>query len=191
MNGLEVLASLFGLINVTLVVRRSIWNYPFGLAMVTLYAVVFYRAKLYSDASLQLFFFAIQVYGWFAWSRVRAVAGEVVIGEMSARARIGWAAGTGLAIAVWGGLMHRFTDAAFPWWDAAVAILSVAAQLLMIKRRFESWWVWILVDVLSIGLYAANRLWPTMILYILFLVLAIWGLRQWSRARDVTSQVAV
>ena len=72
MSGLEAAAFILGVSNVLLLVRRSIWNYPFGIVMVLLYAVVFYRAKLYSDALLQLFFFAVQIYGWVHWSRARA-----------------------------------------------------------------------------------------------------------------------
>jgi nicotinamide mononucleotide transporter len=75
--------------------------------------------------------------------------------------------------------MHRFTDAAFPWWDAAVAMLSVAAQILMSRRLIENWALWIAVDVLAIGLYAAKDLWLTALLYAIFLFLAIWGLIGW------------
>ena len=66
MGGTEIAAALLGVINVLLVVRRSVWNYPFGIAMVALYFFVFREAKLYSDALLQIFFFLIQLYGWWA-----------------------------------------------------------------------------------------------------------------------------
>jgi nicotinamide mononucleotide transporter len=87
-----------------------------------------------------------------------------------------------LAIALWGWGMHRFTDAAFPWWDASVAILSVAAQILMSRRLLENWVLWIAVDLLAIGLYAAKGLQATAWLYAIFLVLAIWGLIDWRGA---------
>ena len=69
MGGIEIAAALLGVINVLLVVRRSVWNYPFGIAMVSLYFFVFRDAKLYSDALLQIFFLLIQLYGWWAWTR--------------------------------------------------------------------------------------------------------------------------
>ena len=80
-------------------------------------------------------------------------------------------------------IRSRFTDAAFPWWDAAVAMLSVAAQILQSRRYFESWVLWIAVDLLAVGLYAARGLWLTAGLYLVFLVLAVWGLIEWARAR--------
>ena len=72
MSTIEIAAFVLGVINVALVVRRSIWNYPFALVMVLLYARIFYDAKLYSDALLQFFFFAVNLYGWWAWGRAAA-----------------------------------------------------------------------------------------------------------------------
>ncbi len=182
MSALEIAAFVLGVINVALVVRRSIWNYPFALAMVALYARIFYDAKLYSDALLQFFFFAVNLYGWWAWSRAAASEGDIVVERLGTRARLGWAAGTALAIVIWASLVQRYTDAALPWWDASVAIISVAAQIMQSRRLIESWMLWIGVDILSIGLYAVKGLWLTMVLYLVFLVLAVWGLIDWRRA---------
>ena len=183
MSVLEIAAFVLGVINVALVVRRSIWNYPFALAMVALYARIFYDAKLYSDALLQIFFFAVNLYGWWAWSRVAASEGTIVVERLGVRSRVAWAAGTAIAIVIWASLVQRYTDAALPWWDATAAIVSVAAQLLQSRRLIESWMLWIGVDILSIGLYAVKGLWLTMLLYLVFLVLAVWGLIDWRRVQ--------
>jgi len=179
---LEIIAFVLGLINVGLVVRRSIWNYPFALVMVALYARIFYDAKLYSDALLQFFFFAVNLYGWWAWSRAARSSGAIRVERLGAGARLGWAAGTAIAIALWASLVQRHTDAALPWWDASVAIISVAAQIMQSRRLIESWVLWIGVDLLAIGLYAAKGLWLTAVLYLVFLVLAVCGLVDWRRA---------
>ncbi|OYY67548.1 nicotinamide mononucleotide transporter family protein [Sphingomonas sp. 28-63-12] len=188
MSTLELIAFVLGVINVALVVRRSIWNYPFGLVMVVLYGRVFFDAKLYSDTLLQAFFFVVQLYGWWAWSRASASAGTVLVDRLDGRARLGWAAGCAVAIVAWSSLVSRYTDASLPWWDASAAILSVAAQIMMSRRLIENWVLWIAVDILSIGLYAAKGLWLTMLLYAVFLALAIWGLIGWRR--DAAAQVA-
>jgi len=187
MSLLEAIAVALGLINVALIVHRSLWNYPFGIAMVVLYAHIFFDARLYSDALLQLFFFVVQIYGWVHWARVSARTGDVAVVRLSRRAQFAWAIGCVVAIALWGWGMDRFTDAAYPWWDGAVAILSVAAQLLMSRRFLENWVLWIIVDLLAIGLYAAKDLWLTAGLYGVFLVLAIWGLIRW---RDAEPELA-
>ena len=79
--------------------------------------------------------------------------------------------------------MHRFTDAALPYLDASVAVLSVTAQILLARRYLENWALWVVVNLLSIGLYAARELWLTLILYVIFLGLATWGLVEWQRVR--------
>jgi nicotinamide mononucleotide transporter len=184
MSPIEGVAALLVLVNVWLVARRSIWNYAFGIAGVAIYAIVFFRAKLYSDTLLQLFFLVVQFYGLWQWRRSQADAGEVVVERLAAGARIGWLAGILVAVAGWGWLMHRFTDAALPWWDASVAMTSVAAQILMSVRKIENWWLWITANILSIWLYAAKGLWITMGLYILLLGISVWGLARWRIARQ-------
>ena len=181
MNSLEIIAALLGVVNVALVVRRSMWNYPFGIAMVSLYFFVFWDAKLYSDALLQIFFLIIQLYGWRAWSRADRVDHGVAVGWMASKSRLYWAAGTVTAIALWGSGMARWTDAAAPFADATIAGLSVSAQILQSFRRVESWVLWIAVDVLAIGLFAWRGLLVTSALYALFLALAVAGLVQWKR----------
>ncbi len=184
MSPVEGVAALLILINVWLVARRSIWNYAFGIAGVAIYGVVFFRAKLYSDTLLQVFFLIVQFYGLWQWRRSQREAGEVVVERLTRTVRLAWAAGIVLAILGWGWLMHRFTDASFPWWDASVAMISVAAQYLMSVRKLENWWLWILANLVSIGLYAAKALWITTGLYVLLLGIAVLGLARWRAARQ-------
>lgn len=165
-----------------LVVRRSLWNYPFGLAMVSLYFFVFLHARLYSDALLQIFFFAVQLYGWWAWARAdRAEDRHVVIEQLTAHQRGWWAAGV-IAVAVaWGSAMASLTDAAAPHLDGSIAVASVAAQILQSRRKLECWWLWIAVDSAAIPLFLSRGLHVTAALYGIFLVLALLGLREWQR----------
>jgi nicotinamide mononucleotide transporter len=181
MNTLEWVAAGLGVINVGLLVRRSIWNYPFGLAMVTLYFFVFYEAKLYSDMLLQPFFFVVQLYGWWSWIRAKQAAGEVQVGLLSMGTRLLWGAGIVAASLAWGMAMHRFTDAAYPFIDAFVAGASVAAQILLARRKLENWVLWIVVDMVAIGLYWSRDLHYTSGLYGLLLLLSIAGFIDWRR----------
>jgi nicotinamide mononucleotide transporter len=183
MSPLEIVAVALGLVNVALVVRRSIWNYPFGIAMVALYALIFFEAKLYSDALLQLFFLVVQFYGWWNWARSRADAGEVVVLRLNWSARGLWLAGCAASTLGWGWLMHNHTDASYPYWDASIAMMSVAAQILMSRRVLENWLLWIAVDLAAIPLYAAKGLTLTAWLYGVFLGLSVIGLIGWERAR--------
>jgi nicotinamide mononucleotide transporter len=179
---IEALAAALGVINVVLVVRRSLWNYPFGLVMVALYFFVFLEAKLYSDALLQIFFLVVQLYGWWAWARAARAEDEgVEVGSLAPAQRWRWGGAIALAAALWGGLMAALTDAAAPFVDGGVAITSVGAQILQSLRRVESWWLWIAVDVVAIPLFLSRGLLLTAGLYALFLLLAIAGLIEWRR----------
>jgi nicotinamide mononucleotide transporter len=181
MQGVEWIAAALGVVNVALVVRRSIWNYPFGIAMVSLYFFVFAEARLYSDALLQIFFLVIQLYGWRNWRAHMAADAGVAVEQLSWRTRLVWIAGAAAASTLWGLGMARWTDAAMPVADAFIAGLSVSAQCLQSLRKVESWVLWIAVDILAVGVYYARGLEVTAGLYVLFLILATAGLVGWLR----------
>ena len=181
MSYVEWAAAAFVLINVALVALRSVWNYPFALVAVTLYAFVFFEAKLNSDMLLQGFFFALNLYGWSEWMRARDESG-VPVGWMTAHARWGWASATIIAWFGWSFAMDRYTDAIAPWVDGAIAMLSITAQWLLARRRVESWWLWILVDLIAVPLFAWRGLYATSAVYVVLLGLSIDGLIQWRRA---------
>ena len=182
MNPLEMIAVALGLANVGLLVRRSIWNYPFGMAMVALYLVIFWQARLYGEAGLQVFFFVVQGWGWWLWARAGGLAQMVTVEWMGWRARTASLALVAASSLVIGWAMARFTDAALPYADAAIAGASVVAQVLLAMRRVENWALWIAIDVLSVWVYVARELYLTAGLYVVFLGMAIAGLITWARA---------
>lgn len=182
MSWVEAVAAVLVVVNVALLARRSVWNYPVAIVAVTLYFFVFREARLYSDMILQLFFLILNIYGWRQWRRSRAAAGEVRVERLRPADRWAWGAGVLLATIAWGTLMHAYTDAAWPWWDAGIAITSVAAQAMLAGRKLENWVLWIGVDVAAVVVYAARDLWPTAILYLVLLILSVRGLRDWQAA---------
>ena len=191
MSWLELVATFLGICNIILLVRRSIWNYAFGLGMVTLYAPIFFVARLYSDALLQVFFFAVQLYGWWNWRRSASAAdGTIVVEQLSWPARARWAAAALAATIAWGWLMHRWTNAVYPFLDAANAILSITAQIMLARRLVENWLLWVVVDMIAIRLYLARGLLPTAGLYVLFLLLSGWGWAEWTEARRKAARLA-
>lgn len=182
MSWLEVLAALFGLANILLIVRRSVWNFPAALIMVTLTGVVLWEAKLYSDAGLQAFFFIVNILGWVLWARNRGAAGEIMVDRLGVVGQLVWITLAMAATYGWGLFMALNTDATNPWWDASVAMLSIAAQILMTRRYINNWHWWIVVNILSIGLYWHKQLYVFTGLYVIFLGMAVWGLIEWRRA---------
>lgn len=188
MEQLEILAVACGLINIVLLVRRSIWNFPFGLAMVSLYAVIFYEARLYGEAGLQLFFAVVQLYGWALWARAGGAQQPVAVRWLGWPARIAWLGFILAGTAVLGTLLHRLTDAVMPYPDAAISAASIAAQFLLSFRRIENWLLWIAIDIGAIALYILRDLHLTAALYAAFLVLSMLGLREWIAAARRSAQ---
>ncbi|TCM18978.1 nicotinamide mononucleotide transporter [Novosphingobium sp. PhB165] len=182
MNTVEWIAAGLGLANIALLVRRSVWNFPFGIAMVALYFFVFFEAKLYGEAGLQVFFLAAQVWGWVLW--VRAGGGEtrVPVRRLDVFSRMLWLVATVALTLNLGWVMHKFTDASLPYADAAIAGASIAAQVLLAYRRIENWVLWIAIDLGSIGVYVYKDLWPTVVLYLVMLTMSVLGLREWIAA---------
>lgn len=181
MNPWEILASAFGLANIVLLARRSVWNYPYGMAMVAILAAVFWQSRLYAVAGLQIFFFAAQAHGLISWLRAPAHDGQVAVRRLP---RGGWAmvlAG-GVAGSAILALLLAQTDAAAPIGDGAVAGWSLAAQLLTNLRMLESWPLWVGINIVSIWLCASQSLWITAALYVAFLVGSIWSWRLWHQA---------
>lgn len=189
MNNLELIAVLLGIANIALLVRRSIWNYPFGMAMVALYLVIFWQARLYSEAGLQVFFFVVQGWGWYLWAKAGGLAWMVSVRWMGWRWRglaLVLVAASSLGI---GWIMASFTDAALPYADATIAGASVVAQILLALRRVENWVLWIAVDLLAVFVYIERGLLLTAGLYVVFFGMATLGLIAWARAASEVKAV--
>jgi nicotinamide mononucleotide transporter len=178
----ELLGSVLGLIQIWLLVRRSIWNFPVAMAMVTLIGITLFEARLYSECGLQAFFFVVNATGWVQWNRVTDDADTVPVSWMSGQSRAVWAVVTIALSLSLGWLMHSLTNAALPFADSAVTGASIAAQLLLNNRKIENWVLWVAIDVVSVGLYLYRDLYFLTVLYIAFLAISVIGLRQWIRA---------
>lgn len=183
----EIIGTVLGVVGVGLMIRQNIWGWPVGLIQVAVYAWVFFDAKLYSDAILQVAFFLIQAYGWWHWWRGRTPARELPVTRLGAPAIAGAiAAGVVLTVA-WGTLMHRTTDAALPYWDAFILVFSLIAQWLQARKKLQNWPAWIVVNTVAIGVYWAKDLRLTAGLYVIFWLMALWGWREWRRSMKATT----
>ena len=189
LNGFELAAALLSGIGVFLSVRQVVWNWPFGIVSVLMYAWIFFHARLYADAGLQLFYATISVYGWWHWvvGGRRAAAGTALpaVLPVTRLPRAWWPAVVGgTALAGWGvgHLLATQTDAAIPYLDAMLTATSLAAQWMLTRKYVENWILWIVVDAVYVPTYFARGLPVTAVLYAVFLGLAVMGWREWRGA---------
>ena len=180
---LEHVAVACGLANIYLTIRQNIWSWPIGVVMVSLYMYIFFNAKLYSDAGLQVFFLVMQFYGWYHWTRGPVEHARSLSPVTRLRMK-GWlltGAGVFAGAAVLGTAMGRLTDASLPYPDAFTTMLSVVAQFLLTRKILDNWTLWIVADVIYVGIYSSKALYWTAGLYVVFLILCIKGYRDWKR----------
>ena len=178
----EAIGFVSGALCVWAVARQNIWNWPLGIASNIAFFLLFTGVGLYADASLQVVFLLLSIYGWVQWLR-RGVSGERAVGIRRARGSevvIGLAL-TAVALVVVALLLAAETDSQVPWPDAFVLAFSLLATWGQAQKIIEQWWVWIAVDVVSIPLYLIKGLWLTAGLYSGFLALCIYGLVGWTR----------
>jgi nicotinamide mononucleotide transporter len=181
MQWIEILATLAGLFCVYFSIKQNILTWVFGFIQVTLYTFVFYKAGLYSDLGLHVFYMFIQFYGFYAWNKD---AGTDLALKPSS---IGVWLYFWIPIAVLGSLglgylMSLYTGASMPFLDAFTTTASIIAQFMMIKKKIENWIFWIVVNAYAIIIYAVKGLIFSSGLYFVFLIMAILGLIQWNKA---------
>lgn len=177
-SGLEAVSFVTGAVCVWLTVKENIWNFPIGLLNTATFAVVFFEARLFGDASLQIVYFILGCIGWYLW----LYGGEhrsrlhVVPTGSAEKAAVGVAIILGTLL-LWRTL--RFIGGSSSFWDAMTTSTSLGAQWLLNRKRIENWHLWILVDAVYVPLYISRGLNLTAILYAVFLVMAFMGLVQW------------
>ncbi|MBK7617707.1 MAG: nicotinamide mononucleotide transporter [Burkholderiales bacterium] len=156
--------------------------WPLAIASSLLYALLFGHSKLYGEASLQGVFVLIALWGWWQWVRQPAgAAPPLVVHHLSATQR--WQA-LALTLAAWpllGWVLQHVTDSDVPYLDALPTVGSITGQILLGRKAVDNWPVWVLVNLVSIALFAVKGLWLTVLLYALFTGMAWAGWRVWSR----------
>lgn len=184
---LELAGMVATVLGIWLTTRRLLLCWPVTLLADFLYLIVFYEARLFSDALLQIFFVAFTLYGWWHWWRGVRQEGEVRVEPLGiaacATALVVGAMGSALLgrFMIWiGSLLH--IAVALPHLDAALTSYSLVASWWQARKHIANWWLWIVVDAVYVGEYVYKDLWPTALLYAGLVALAALGLRDWRRA---------
>lgn len=152
-TGLEIGANAVNAASICLASRNSIHTWWVGIIGCALFTAVFYLSQLYADALLQLFFIGTSALGWRLWRLGGADASERAVTHVAPLQVI-------LAILValvtaggYGYVLSRYTDAFAPFADSLILTMSVTAQVLLMQRKYESWWFWLAVNSLSVVLF--------------------------------------
>lgn len=169
-----------GAICVWLVTRGNLWNWPVGLANNIVFAILFWKARLFADFGLQGVYFALGIWGWWQW--LHGGTNRAPLPVTRTRKNEWIAIALFLTAGTWGlrELLLAVNGAA-PFWDAITTTLCLAAQYLLCRKRIENWLLWIAADLIYVPLYLSRGLPLTAILYASFIGLCIVGLKRWKR----------
>lgn len=188
---LEFGANLFTAVAIFLAGRNSVHTWWTGIVGCSLFALLFYQAKLYADVVLQAFFLITSVLGWWQW--VRGAGGAPLPISHANFGSLLWTIPVGIAATgVYGGLLHFYTNAYAPFVDSAVLVFSVIGQVLLIQRRIETWAFWLLVNTIAAPLYFSRGLYLTAALYVAFWINALASWIWWQKlAREAHASADV
>lgn len=177
---LEIVAVAIALAMVGCNIREIHWGWPLAMVSSLMYCALFWRDRLYGEASLQIFFVVVAFWGWFQWLRGHRADGSVL--QVARLSRQGLINTVLISLLLWpatGLFLKTFTDTDVPWWDAFPTAVSLVGQFLLGRKYIENWAVWIIVNVVSVGLFIHKGLWLTVALYAVFIVLSVVGWRAW------------
>src|ERR1035438_8191257 len=177
----EIIAVAFGLVSVWSMKKESILAFPFGIVNVLIYAYICFISKLYAYSGINIFYAVMSAYGWVVWSRNDESDQKIRIARLSKKALIL----NCLAIAgfffVLRILLIRFTDSVIPNWDAITTAIYIVGMWLLAWKKIENWIAWIAGDVISIGLFAYEKLYFSSFQFLVFTIIAVLGFIEWRR----------
>lgn len=191
MNVLDILGTALGFLYLWLEFRTSPWMWVVGSIMPAIYIVVLYQAGIYADCGMEVYYFLAGIYGLVIWLRGKTEQGEQVAIRPTPSRTYVWLALTFVvlfvAIAVF---LREFTDSRVPYIDSFTTSLSVIAMWMLSRKYIEQWWVWLVVDAVSSGLYIYKGVYGRSLLYAVYTAMAIYGYYTWRRQMNAGSQMA-
>jgi len=177
---LETSGVITGILCVYLAAKNNIWNWPIAIVSVLIYIFIFFEAKLYADTGLQVYFFMMNFYGWYFWSR-KHERKKVPVTLITLKEIIISVAVIAVFTAGLGFFLYKGTDASFPFVDSFCTACSLVAQVFLARKVLENWLIWIFVDIIYVGVYIFKDLHLTAGMYALYIVIAAIGYFDWRK----------
>lgn len=186
---LDILTTALGLAYILLEYKASVWMWVVGFVMQSLGIVLYYQKGLYADCGMEFYYLAMTVYGFVAWMRHKQKAADLPIRHMPRKMAFVW---LGLAALIWAAiyfLLSRFTNSTVPVLDAFTTALSIVGIWALARKYLEQWFVWIVVDIVTCGLYFYKDIPFKASLYGLYVIIAIFGYFKWRKMMEEETNV--
>jgi nicotinamide mononucleotide transporter len=145
--------------------------------------VVFWKAKLYADFGLHVFYLVLNIYGWYYWvagAKKTEESDKLPITQIKRSWWLWLTIGSAISIVIMGGLLSQ-TDASVPYWDSTTTVLSVIGMWLTARKKLENWHFWLIVNILSSGIYIYKEIYFYTALYLIYIGMAVAGYLSWRK----------
>jgi nicotinamide mononucleotide transporter len=177
----ELVAVMFGLMSVWFMKKENILAYPFGIINVLIYVYICFTARLYAYSGINVFYAVMSAYGWYNWSRPGGEEGPVRISRLGARGIWGYLLLILIFFVALRVLLVTFTDSVVPTWDAFTTSVYIIGMWLLAHKKIENWILWIVGDIISVGLFIFEKLYFSSFQFFVFTIIATLGFLEWRR----------
>ena len=182
-NKIELLGAILGILYIIFSIKQNIFTWPTGLLTSALYIVVFFKSALYAAMSLQVYYVFISIYGWYFWLKGKNDNNNSALPVQMIKKKL-WMKIGAFSILTYSLILLillNFSDSDVPYMDSLTTSFSIVATWMLARKYIEHWLIWIFVDLVSTGLYIYKNLWPTVVLFIVYTVMAFIGYFEWKK----------
>jgi len=180
-SALEAFAVVAAILYLLLAIRQNIWCWLFAGVSTVIYVYLFITARLYMESALNVFYFAMAIYGWSVWYHGRTDDHELPVSKWALSIHSYAITAIIIASLISGYILDTRTDAAFPYIDSLTTWAAIWATFLVARKVLENWWYWLLIDIASIFIYWSRELQLTSVLFAIYVVMIPFGLISWTR----------
>jgi len=182
LSAFEIAALLLAVAYLLLAIRQNIWCWLCAAISTAIYVYLFFSARLYMESALNVFYFAMAIYGWHSWRGGSGDLAELPVTVWPAGVHIAAIVAIVLLSTFSGALLDARTDAAFPYIDSLTTYSAVWATYLVARKVLENWWYWLTIDSVSVVIYWLRDLQFTSLLFVAYVIMIPFGLVAWTRS---------
>lgn len=201
MDFIEVFGAVSGLIYLFAEIKQKIWLWPVGVITSAFYIYIFFASKFYADMGLQFYYLGVSIYGWYHWingakqnvqvEKDNSEKIELPVSHISIRQLIGLLILTVIFFVLFWQILSRFTDSPVPFGDAFTTALSITATWMLARKIIEHWYIWMVVNTVSLALYIYKGLYPTSVLFLFNAAMSVVGFLQWRKSMVLNANTCV
>jgi len=181
MSSIEIIGALISLLYLRLEYKANRWLWPVGMITPLIYIYIFFINKFYGVMGINVYYLIASIYGWYNWKKNEPDESKSRIIRLPLN--LVWKLFIIFTIlfAVLSWILSGYTDSAVPYADAVIAALSIVGMWMLTHKYAEQWLVWLVVNLISTGIYFRQELYPTSILFLIYAVVSVFGYLRWIK----------